>query len=151
MLAGSICAVTRRAVSASKPIRQVLIERTQETTQEELPAAPTADGRFSHTKQSQRQGFLGASLNLPGIINRHKSQLRAGGHPNKALQADWNELGEENFAFEIVDELTPRAGDLVDYRAELAFLEKLWLEKLHPLAKRLQRAETKQIRGCFSE
>lgn len=80
--------------------------------------------------------LLGVSLDLPGIINRHKFQLRAGRHPNKALQADWNELGSENFAFEIVDELTPRAGDAVDYRVELESLENLWLERLQPFDER---------------
>ena len=80
--------------------------------------------------------FLGGSLDLPGIINRHKFQLDAGVHPNKTLQADWNELGSDNFAFEIVDELTPRAGAGVDYRAELAALENLWLERLQPFDER---------------
>lgn len=80
--------------------------------------------------------FLGTSLDLPGIINRHKFALSAGGHANKALQADWNELGSENFAFEIVDELTARAGEAVDYRAELEALEDLWLERLQPFNER---------------
>lgn len=80
--------------------------------------------------------FLGVSLDLPGIINRHKFALNAGVHANKALQADWNEFGAENFAFEIVDELTPRAGAAVDYRAELESLENLWLERLQPFDER---------------
>lgn len=80
--------------------------------------------------------FVGTSLDLPGIINRHKFQLSAGVHPNKALQADWNELGAENFAFEIVDELAPRASETVDYRAELEALENLWLERLQPYNER---------------
>ena len=79
--------------------------------------------------------FLGVSLDLPGIINRHKFQLSAGGHPNKALQEDWNTAGSEHFAFEIVDELTPRAGE-VDYRGELESLENLWLERLQPFGER---------------
>jgi hypothetical protein len=80
--------------------------------------------------------FLSVSLDLPGIINRHKFALRARVHANKALQADWNELGSENFAFEIVDELTPRPGQAVDYRAELESLENLWLERLQPFGER---------------
>lgn len=80
--------------------------------------------------------FLGAGLDLQGIINRHKFQLKNGVHPNKSLQADWNESGSNNFAFEIVDELTPRADLEFDYRAELDFLEKLWLEKVQPYGER---------------
>jgi hypothetical protein len=80
--------------------------------------------------------FLGVSPNLDGVINRHKFQLQAGVHANKALQADWNALGSSNFAFEIVDELTPSQDPGWDYRQELALLEKLWLEKLQPFDER---------------
>jgi hypothetical protein len=80
--------------------------------------------------------FLGAGLDLHGIINRHKFQLKNGTHPNKQLQTDWNQLGSDNFAFEIVDELKPREGVEFDYRQELDFLETLWLEKLQPFGDR---------------
>ena len=80
--------------------------------------------------------FLGAGLDLHGTINRHKFQLNNRVHPNRRLQADWSQLGSDSFAFEIVDELTPRPELDMDYRAELAFLEKLWLEKLQPFGER---------------
>ena len=80
--------------------------------------------------------LLGSSLDLNGIINRHKFQLSKGGHPNQALQADWDEFGEHNFAFEIVDELTPHHGIEFDYREEIKALENLWLEKLQPFGER---------------
>lgn len=97
---------------------------------------PRPMGVFLIRNHRNDKVFLGTSLDLPGIINRHKFQLGAGVHPNKALQADWNELGSENFAFEIVDELSPRKGETVDYRAELEALEDLWLEKLRPFNER---------------
>ena len=78
--------------------------------------------------------LIGAALDLPGILNRHKFQLKMGNHPNGALQADWNEFGVENFAFEILDEITPKEGR--DHREELAFLEDLWLEKSQPYGDR---------------
>lgn len=78
--------------------------------------------------------FIGSSLNLPGIINRHRFALESGGHQSKQLQADWNELGADNFAFEIMEELEPRPN--LDDRKELAFLEDLWLEKLEPYDER---------------
>ena len=80
--------------------------------------------------------FLGVGLDLQGVINRHTFQLKNGIHPNKQLQTDWNRLGSDNFAFEIVDELTPRADLELDYRAELVFVENLWLEKLQPFGDR---------------
>jgi hypothetical protein len=80
--------------------------------------------------------FVGSGLDLHGIINRHKFDLTNGSHRNKQLQLDWNELGSNNFAFEIVDELAAREGADVDYRAELNSLEELWLEKLQPFGER---------------
>jgi hypothetical protein len=80
--------------------------------------------------------LVGSGLNLPGIINRHRFALERGLHANKGLQADWNELGSDNFAFEIVDELSPGADPQADQRKELAFLEDLWLERLQPYGER---------------
>jgi len=97
---------------------------------------PRAIGVFLIRNNHNDKVFLAAGVDLRGLINRHKFQLKNGSHPNKQLQADWNESGSHNFAFEIVDELSPRAGAEVDYRAEAAFLEDLWLEKLKPFGER---------------
>ena len=97
---------------------------------------PRAIGVFLIRNNLNDKVFLAAGVDLRGLINRHQFQLKNGSHPNKQLQADWNESGSHNFAFEIVDELSPRAGAEVDYRAEAAFLEDLWLEKLKPFGER---------------
>jgi hypothetical protein len=78
--------------------------------------------------------LIGAALDLPGVFNRHRFQLKMGNHPNTTLQAEWNEFGDENFAFEILDEITPKEGR--DYREELALLGELWLEKSQPYGDR---------------
>lgn len=80
--------------------------------------------------------LIGASLNLPGILNRHKFALQMGGHNCHALQNDWNELGSERFSFEIMDEIAPRADPACDYRADLLALEDMWLENLAPFGER---------------
>ena len=97
---------------------------------------PRTVGVFLIRNNLNDKVFLAAGVDLQGLINRHKFQLKSGSHPNKQLQADWNESGSNNFAFEIVDELSPRAGDELDYRDEVAFLEKLWFEKLKPFGER---------------
>ena len=76
--------------------------------------------------------FIAMSLNLPGIINRHRFDLEKGSHRNTQLQKDWHEYGSEKFIFEILDELTPSDDPSRDYREELLFLEDLWLDKLQP-------------------
>lgn len=89
-------------------------------------------GVFQIRNLANDKVFIGSSLNLDGIFNRHEFQLKMGGHPNKTLQADWNEFGAENFEFEILEELFPRENPEYDYRADLEVLEDLWLEKHEP-------------------
>src|SRR5204863_86098 len=72
----------------------------------------------------------------PGLLNSQKFQLRAGSHPNRRLQSEWNDFGAESFVFEILDELTATEGPGKDYRADLAFLEEFWREKLQPYGER---------------
>ena len=74
--------------------------------------------------------FIGSSMNLDGIINRHKFELNLGKHKNFALQKDWNHFIPEDFAFETLEVLEPREG--LDYAEELEFLEDLWLAKFEP-------------------
>ena len=74
--------------------------------------------------------FVESSVNLTGILNRQEFALKLKGHKNKQLQADWNEFGAENFVFEILEEIVQREN--LDIKAELEFLEDLWLEKLQP-------------------
>ena len=95
---------------------------------------PQPMGVFQIRNLTNEKVFVGSSLNLDGILNRHKFALIAGSHQNKALQADWNEFGAENFAFEILEELEPREN--LDNKRELNFLEDLWLEKLQPFGER---------------
>lgn len=76
--------------------------------------------------------FLGCGIDLLGTINRHKFQLASGTHPNRELQADWNSLGANSFEFEIIEELEPRSESSFDPKAELEFMEKMWLNRLKP-------------------
>jgi hypothetical protein len=80
--------------------------------------------------------FLAAGQDLNGLVNRHRFQLEHGNHPNKELQADWNSLGSQNFAFEIVDELRSSSDVNFDYRSEAKALEELWLDKVKPFGER---------------
>jgi hypothetical protein len=80
--------------------------------------------------------LVGTSVDLPSILNRHRAALRLGGHTNRGLQKDWNELGPEAFEFEVLDTLTP--SDRPGYKPadDLRELEELWLEKLSPFDER---------------
>ena len=80
--------------------------------------------------------FIASSVNVPALINRYKLQLEMGSHPNKRLQAEWNEYGESAFDFQTIDELKFEKGEKGDPAAELKVLEELWLDKLKPYGER---------------
>ncbi|HEV7843177.1 MAG TPA: GIY-YIG nuclease family protein [Pyrinomonadaceae bacterium] len=112
------------------------MEKDKKRLKQEYRQTPRPMGVFLIRNNVNDKVFVGVSLDLPGIINRHRFQLTMGKHPNKRLQADWNEFGSESFAFEIFDQLSPRAEPEFDYRGELSYLEELWLEKLQPYDER---------------
>ncbi|MEO8572654.1 MAG: GIY-YIG nuclease family protein [Pyrinomonadaceae bacterium] len=76
--------------------------------------------------------LIDASINVPGKINRHRFALNHGSHASKSLQAEWTELGGDAFEFETIEPVEPRDDPGYDYKADLEFLEDLWLEKLEP-------------------
>jgi len=76
--------------------------------------------------------FVGKSVNLNAIWNRHRFQLEAGLHPMKDLQKDWNEAGPENIKFEILGIQKPQDKPGFDMLKELDILEAMYLEELQP-------------------
>lgn len=93
---------------------------------------PPAMGIYRIQNQINNKVFIGSTLNLSGIMNRQKFQLNMVGNTNKTLLADWNELGRDNFSFEVLEVLVPRENPDYNYREDLECLEDLWLEKLDP-------------------
>jgi len=89
-------------------------------------------GVFQIRNKSNGKVFIDSSVNVPGKINRHTLQLNMGSHPNKRLQADWNELGPGSFEFETLEPLEPRDDPSYDYKSDLEVLEDLWLERESP-------------------
>lgn len=49
--------------------------------------------------------YVGSAKNLNRRFKRHRSELRKGIHSNPYLQKAWNKYGEENFKFEIIEEV----------------------------------------------
>jgi len=75
--------------------------------------------------------ILVTTQNLKGMINRIRFQLKSGGHPNKELQKEWNELGEDDFEIKILEILEYDKDELkTDYSEELNIMEIMWAEKL---------------------
>ena len=94
---------------------------------------PKPAGVFQIRNSVNGKMLLGSSLNLNGALNGHRFTLRIHGHRNKALQDDWNQFGEENFVFEILEEVQARDDPNFNLGDELTLLEMIWLEKLQPV------------------
>ena len=92
----------------------------------------TPMGIFQIKNKRNGKVFIGKAMNLPGTIRRHQFELKLGSHRNVDMQKDWQELGEEQFSFEILDQLTPKEDPTYKYEDDLATLEEMWLDKLRP-------------------
>ena len=60
-------------------------------------------GIYKITNKINDKVYIGLSIYLDQRINNHKVQLISNRHPNYLLQAAWNEDGEENFYFDVID------------------------------------------------
>ena len=80
--------------------------------------------------------LIGNSKNLTGKFNSYKFQLNSGTHMNSELQADYKKYGENNFSFEILDQIEPKEDLTFDFTNDLAVLEELWIEKLQPFGEK---------------
>ena len=93
-------------------------------------------GVFHIKNMANGKVLLGSSLNREGPLNKHRFLLRINGHPNKELQRDWNELGPDQFTFEILETVQVTDDPNFNLKDELTLLEEIWLEKLQPFGER---------------
>ena len=92
--------------------------------------APRQAGVYQIKNLESGKVFLGSSTNLHGPLNRHRFMLSINRHPNAALQADFDRLGADAFAFEILEVVKPSDDPAFNLDDELTLLEQIWLEKL---------------------
>jgi hypothetical protein len=109
--------------------RKALIRQYKETRR------PAGIYRIRNTTNGK--SLVGASTDLPSMLNRLRFQLGSGSTLMPELQADWNRLGPDAFAFEVLDTLEPPPDQPGwDPADDLRELEQLWLEKLSPYGER---------------
>ncbi len=89
-------------------------------------------GVFQIRNKTSGKIFMECSSSLDTIWNRHRFQLQMGGHPNAELQKDWNQTGEENFVFEVLEEIRQEDGTAASYTREIKALTELLMEQLQP-------------------
>ena len=108
--------------------RKALIRQYKETRR------PIGVFRVRNTVNGK--SLVGASTDVPSMLNRQRAQLQMSVHANRTLQNDWNVLGSEAFEFEVLDTLTPPERADWDPSEDLRVLEELWLERLSPFGDR---------------
>ncbi len=91
---------------------------------------PRPMGVFRVHNRTNGKSLVGSTSDLPSMLNRQRFQLESGGHPNRALQQDWNEMGPDAFDFEVLDVLEPIDEPGYEPTADLRALETMWREKL---------------------
>ena len=110
----------------------------------EYKETPRPMGVYRLHNTTNGKCLVGSSVNLPAIFNRHQVQLKMGGHSNRALQKDWNELGPDAFEFEVLDLLEPSKDPGYDPAEDLRVLEEMWVDKLVPFGDRGYNAKPKR-------
>jgi hypothetical protein len=106
----------------TQPDRRARIREYKET--------PRPAGVYRVRNTVRKKSLVGSTTDLPGILNRHRFQLKMGSHADRELQADWKELGPDAFAFEELDRLEPKDEPGDDPRADLEVLRDMWIERL---------------------
>lgn len=62
-------------------------------------------GVFAIKSINTNRCYIETSHDLKSAMNSAKFKLNFGNHPNKELQKDWKEQGEQAFRFEILEQL----------------------------------------------
>ncbi len=110
--------------------------KTRKDLIREYKQTPKRAGIFQIRNLHSGKVLLGSTKNLHGPLNRHRFLLSTGVHANAQLQRDWNELGPDAFAFEVVAEIEPRDDPAFSLEDELVALEQAWLTKVWPFGDR---------------
>ena len=69
--------------------------KTRKELKEAYKQRKSKMGVFQIKNNTNGKIFIGSSIDLDAMWNRQKMQLQFGNHPNKALQKEWKEFGEE--------------------------------------------------------
>jgi predicted ferric reductase len=93
-------------------------------------------GVFQIRNTTNGRVFVAKGINLEGIMTRHRCQLQMKAHQCRELQEDYNALGPDAFAFEVIETLEHVSDPEHNYAEDLQVLEELCIERLQPYGDR---------------
>lgn len=76
------------------------------------------------------KSYVGYSVDLQAILNRHRAELKFGSHRNAELLDEWKALGESAFKFEVLEELEDDDNSNADPKEELRILYDMLVGKI---------------------
>ena len=98
------------------------MKRRKQIKKDNKPAIPIA-GVFQIENTVNGKLLVEESTDIHAKWNRHRFELRFGGHRNKELQQDWNDQEDENFVFKLLSELEIKQDEGFDVEVELKLLK----------------------------
>ncbi|MBN2028899.1 GIY-YIG nuclease family protein [bacterium] len=110
--------------------------KTKKEIKREYKERQKQAGIFQVKNKVNGKILLGSSLNLAGPLNAHRFMLTIGSHRNKVLQQEWDQYGQDQFVFEILEVVKVKDDTDFNLNDELALLEQIWIEKLQPFGER---------------
>lgn len=106
--------------------------KTNKELKNEYKQLKSKMGVFQIMNKRNGKILLDSSVDMDSRWNRHRTELKFGNHRNKALQSDWNENGEQVFAYEILSEIEHDESEVKNYANEVKELEALYGDELQP-------------------
>lgn len=73
--------------------------------------------------------YIGESNNIERRWQEHKDELNTNSHYNKKLQSDWNKYKEENFIFEVLEEVPKIQGSPYKTTMQLIYVENKYIKQ----------------------
>ncbi|MGD8188964.1 GIY-YIG nuclease family protein [Brevibacillus ginsengisoli] len=92
----------------------------------------TRIGAFQIRNLANDKVFIRTGRNLDSMINRYRFTLTHRLEDNKELQADWNQYGEEQFVFEIIELIKDEDLTTGEIKKQLEEMEQRLLQQLDP-------------------
>ena len=77
--------------------------------------------------------YIGESMNIEGRWNEHRDDLKSGNHHSYKLQEDYNTYGEDNFKFEVLEEIDVNNLELMMHKCLLIILENKYIKKFNSI------------------
>lgn len=88
-------------------------------------------GIFIIKSKLDKSCYIESAQNLNAVMNSTRAKLTIGMHPMVLFQDIWNNLGSENFTWEILEDLEyDKDESKTDYSDELKILDMIWEERL---------------------